>query len=186
MREIAHPRDALMGAFKLRRMLCAVLCCAMLLLTACRGESITMTPTQFLDSINTLSADDFGAITETDTIDAVTTLCQITERLSLTLISDPVTGLLQRAELALTFDADITDLDYASFSYFFLVMLKAYDKNITISNVNSIHDALLIEIYDAGTDTKIGYGSSTYAYRVTDAEARFCAQFIAPAETLDF
>ena len=93
-------------------------------MTACRADVITMSPDQFLDRLNALCADDFGAVVETETVDAVTSLCRITDRMSLMLISDPVTGLLQRAELTLTFDPDITDLDYSSFSYFFLVMLK--------------------------------------------------------------
>ena len=155
-------------------------------MTACRADVITMSPDQFLDRLNALCADDFGAVTETETIDAVTSLCQITDRISLTLISDPVTGLMQRAELVLAFDPDITDLDYSSFSYFFLVMLKAYDEKTTISNINSVYDALGISSYEPGIQTEIGYGSNTYCYSVTDTEARFTALYIQPAETLDF
>ena len=154
--------------------------------TACRADAITMTPDQFLDRLNALCADDFGAVVETETVDAVTSLCRITDRMSLTLISDPVTGLLQRAELTMTFDPDITDLDYSSFSYFFLVMLKAYDEKTSIGNINSVYDALGIENYEPGIRTEIGYGSNTYCYSVTDTEARFTALYIQPAETLDF
>ena len=154
--------------------------------TACRADAITMSPAQFLGRLNTLCADDFGAVTETEAIDNTTSLCQITERLSLTLISDPVTGLLQRAELVLTFDPDITDLDYSSFSYFFLVMLKAYDEATSVSNINSVYDALGISDYTPGIRTEIGYGSNTYFYTVTETEARFSALYIQPAETLDF
>ena len=154
--------------------------------TACRAEALTMSPDQFLDRLNSLCADDFGAVVETETVDAVTSLCRITDRISLMLISDPVTGLLQRAELTLTFDPDITDLDYSSFSYFFLVMLKAYDEKTSISNINSVYDALGIESYEPGTRTEIGYGSNTYFYEVTETEARFTAHYIQPAETLDF
>lgn len=158
----------------------------LLCLTACRADVITMSPDRFLDRLNALCADDFGAVTETETIDAVTALCRITDRISLTLISDPVTGLMQRAELSLTLDPDITDLDYSSFSYFFLVMLKAYDDKTTISNINSVYDALGISSYEPGISTEIGYGSNTYYYSVTETEARFTALYIRPAETLDF
>ena len=158
----------------------------LLSLTACRAEVITMSPGQFLDRLNALCADDFGAVTVTETTDDVTDLCQITDRISLTLISDPVTGLMQRAELVLTFDPDMTDLDYSSFSYFFLVMLKAYDEKTTISNINSVYDALGISNYEPGIAAEIGYGSNTYSYSVTETEARFTALYIQPAETLDF
>ncbi len=154
--------------------------------TACRADAITMSPEQFLDRLNALCADDFGAVTQTEAIDEVTSLCQITDRISLLLISDPVTGLLQRAELVLTFDPDIADLDYSSFSYFFLVMLKAYDEKTTVSNINSVYDALGISSYEPGIETEIGYGSNTYCYAVTETEARFTALYIQPAETLDF
>ena len=170
-----------------RGIICILLTLSMLFcMTACRAEVITMSPDQFLDRLNSLCADDFGAVTKTETIDAVTSLCQITERISLTLISDSVTGLLQRAELVLTFDPDMTDLDYSSFSYFFLVMLKAYDEKTSISNINAVYDALGISNYEPGIQTKIGYGSNTYFYNVTDTEARFSALYIQPAETLDF
>ena len=169
---------------------CVVLCLILTLLltlfcSGCRAQIITLMPDTFLERISTLCADDFGAVTVTEKIDAVTHRCQITDRITLWLYTDPVTGLVARAELALTFDADITDLDYASFSYFFLVMLKAYDPNISISNINSVHDALGIETYTAGTDAEIGFGSSTYYYTVSETEARFSAQYIVPAETLD-
>lgn len=170
-----------------RALLCAILILSVLLsVTSCRAEVITMTPAQFLDRLNTLCADDFGAVTETEAIDAVTSLCQITDRLSLLLISDSVTGLLQRAELVLTFDPDIAELDYSSFSYFFLVMLKAYDEKTTVGNINSVYDALGISDYTSGKQTEIGYGSNTYSYTVTEEEARFTALYIQPAETLDF
>ena len=167
--------------------LCMLLILSMLFcMTACRTEAITMSTDQFLDRLNNLCADDFGAVTKTETVDAVTSLCQITVRISLTLISDSVTGLLQRAELVLTFDPDMTDLDYSSFSYFFLVMLKAYDEKTSISNINSVYDALGISNYEPGIQTEIGYGSNTYFYTVTETEARFSALYIQPAETLDF
>lgn len=153
--------------------------------TACRADAITMTPSQYLDRLNALCADDFGAVTETETVDAQTALCQITDRISLLLITDSVTGLLQRAELVLTFDPDMTDLDYSSFTYFFLVMLKAYDPGTTIGNINSVYDALGISTYEPGTQKEIGYGSNTYSYTVTETEARFTALYIQPAETLD-
>ena len=154
--------------------------------TACRADAITMSPDQFLDRLNVLCADDFGAVVKTETVDAATSLCKITDRISMTLFSDPVTGLLQRAELTLTFDPDITDLDYSSFAYFFLVMLKAYDEKTSIGNINSVYDALGIESYEPGIRTEIGYGSNTYFYEVTETEARFSARYIQPAETLDF
>ncbi len=154
--------------------------------TACRAEAITMSPDQFLDRLNALCADDFGAVTITEETDDVTALCRITDRISLSLISDPVTGLMQRAELVLTFDPDITDLDYSSFSYFFLIMLKAYDEKTTIANINSVYDALGISSFEPGIATEIGYGSNTYCYTVTETEARFTALYIQPAETLDF
>ena len=170
-----------------RLCLCAVLLLSVLVsATSCRADAITMTPNQFLDRLNALCADDFGAVTQTEAVDNVTSLCQITDRISLVLVSDPVTGLMQQAELTLTFDPDIADLDYASFAYFFLVMLKAYDSNTTVSNINSVYDALGIETYDPGIHTKIGYGSNTYYYDVTETEARFSALYIQPAETLDF
>jgi len=170
-----------------RTFLCMLLILSMLFcMTACRTEAITMSTDQFLDRLNNLCADDFGAVTKTETVDAVTSLCQITDRISLTLISDSVTGLLQRAELVLTFDPDMTDLDYSSFSYFFLVMLKAYDEKTSISNINSVYDALGISNYEPGIQTEIGYGSNTYFYTVTETEARFSALYIQPAETLDF
>ena len=170
-----------------RTLLCTVLTLSMLLsFTSCRAEVITMTPAEFLDRLNALCADDFGAVTESEAIDAVTSLCRITDRLSLTLISDSVTGLLQRAELVLTFDPDIAELDYSSFSYFFLVMLKAYDSNTTVGNINSVYDALGISNYEPGIRTEIGYGSNTYCYTVTETEARFTALYIQPAQTLDF
>ena len=170
---------------------CRTLSCLLLILslllsfTACRADVITMTPEQFLNRLNDLCADDFGAVTETEAIDAITSRCQITDRLSLILISDDVTGLLQRAELVLTFDPDIADLDYASFSYFFLVMLKAYDEKTSVGNINSVYDALGISTYEPGMQTEIGYGSNTYYYTVTETEARFSALYIQPAETLD-
>ena len=153
--------------------------------TACRAEAITMTSAQYLDRLNALCADDFGAVTETETVDAQTALCRITDRISLILTTDSVTGLLQCAELVLTFDPDITDLDYSSFTYFFLVMLKAYDDKTSVGNINSVYDALGISTYDPGTQKEIGYGSNTYSYSVTETEARFSALYIQPAETLD-
>ena len=169
-----------------RTLLCVLLVLSVLFsCTACRADAITMTPAQFLNRLNELCADDFGAVTETEEIDEVTSLCQITDRISMTLISDPVTGLMQRAELVLTFDPDITDLDYSSFSYFFLVMLKAYDEKTTVGNINSVYDALGISNYEPGIQTEIGYGSNTYYYTVTETEARFSALYIQPAETLD-
>ena len=175
-----------------RGKLCRTLLCLILILTmllsfvSCRADVITMSPAQFLDRLNALCADDFGAVTETEELDAVTSLCQITDRLSLILISDSVTGLLLRAELVLTFDPDIAELDYSSFSYFFLIMLKAYDENTSVGNINSVYDALGISNYDPGIRTEIGYGSNTYCYTVTETEARFTALYIQPAETLDF
>lgn len=169
-----------------RRSVCLLLALTVLtLLTACRAEAITMMPEQFLDRLNALCADDFGAVTVDEVLENGAGLCQITERISLTLISDPITGLLQQAELTLTFDPDITELDYSSFSYFFLVMLKAYDANTSVGNINSVYDALGISTYEAGTQTEIGYGSNTYTYTVTETEARFTALYIQPAETLD-
>jgi len=170
-----------------RTLFCMLLILSMLVcFTACRADVITMSPDQFLDRLNTLCADDFGAVTITEAIDSVTALCKITDHISLTLISDPVTGLMQRAELVLTFDPDIADLDFSSFSYFFLVMLKAYDERTSISNINSVYDALGISSYEPGIRTEIGYGSNTYCYAVTETEARFTALYIQPAETLDF
>lgn len=169
-----------------RRFLSVLLILSMLAVcTACRAEAITMTSAQYLDCLNALCADDFGAVTETETIDAQTARCQITDRISLILTTDSVTGLLQCADLVLTLDPDITDLDYSSFSYFFLVMLKAYDEKTTVGNINSVYDALGISTYEPGTQKEIGYGSNTYSYTVTETEARFSALYIQPAETLD-
>ena len=175
------------GGSAMRAMICVLLILSVLTsFTACRADAITMTPAQFLSRLNALCADDFGAVTETEAIDNTTSRCQITQRLSLMLISDPVTGLLQRAELVLTFDPDIADLDYSSFSYFFLVMLKAYNEGTSVGNINSVYDALGISNYEPGIRTEIGYGSNTYSYTVTETEARFSALYIQPAQTLDF
>jgi len=72
-----------------------------------------------------------------------------------------------------------------AFSYFFLVMLKAYDEKTSVGNINSVYDALGISTYEPGTQNEIGYGSNTYYYTVTETEARFSALYIQPAETLD-
>ncbi|MBO5648418.1 MAG: hypothetical protein J6S76_00725 [Clostridia bacterium] len=171
-----------------RAALCLLLALTLLLsllCTGCRTNAITMTPSAFREALTALCSDDFGAITETEVVDAATSICKISDRLTLTLYADPVTGLLARAELSIALDVDITDLDYASFSYFFLIMLKAYDPNISISSINTVHDALEIGTYVQGTSTSIGFGSSTYSYSVTESEARFSALYIVPAETLD-
>ena len=59
-------------------------------------------------------------------------------------------------------------------------------RKTSISNINAVYDALGISNYEPGIQTKIGYGSNTYFYNVTDTEARFSALYIQPAETLDF
>ena len=155
------------------------------LLGACTAETIMMTPVEYLEAVNELVTEDYGALTVNESLNTYTTVTRISDRLFLTMEADPVTGYLQRAELALYFDADIESLDYSSFSYFFLIMLKAYDPDITITNINSIHDALDIENYTVGTDHSIGYGSSNYFYTVSDETALFSAQFLSVGETAE-
>lgn len=160
----------------------AVLLAAVLLLcTGCASEAILMSSQAYLMEINELVVEDFGALTVTENLDADTTVTQISDRLYLTMAADPVTGYVRRAELALYIDPDIEELDYSSFSYFFLIMLKAYDENITVTNINSIHDALGIGDYSAGVSSSIGYGSSNYYYTVTEEMALFSAEFIVSA-----
>ncbi len=161
------------------RVLCSVLCVLWLLsCVSCASEAILMSGDAYLDAINALASEDFGLLTVWEKTDADTTLIRISDRLSLTMQMDSVTGYVKWAELCLTFDADIAELDYASFSYFFLIMLKAYDENITVTNINAIHNALEIETYTPGIDKSIGYGSSNYDYSVTEETARFSAEFI--------
>lgn len=155
----------------------------LLLFGGCASETILMTPVEYLASLNELVSEDYGALTINESLNTHTTVTRISDRLFLTMEADPVTGYLRRAELALYFDADIEALDYSSFSYFFLIMLKAYDPDITITNINSIHDALDIGVYTVGTDQSIGYGSSNYYYTVSDEMALFSAQFLSADET---
>ncbi len=165
-----------------RHILSLILCVLLCFLTACASETIVMSASDYLLEINDLAASDFGILTVSENLDANTTVTQITDRLSLTLAADPITGYVRRAELMLYLEPEMEDLDYASFSYFFLIMLKAYDKDITISNINAIHDALSIETYTPGTDTMIGYGSCNYYYKVTEDNALFSADFIVTEE----
>ncbi|MCQ2432572.1 MAG: hypothetical protein MJ175_08215 [Clostridia bacterium] len=170
---------------RLQSALCILLCACMLLFCACGGKDKTITPEEFLLGINELIVDDFGVISVTEHIGPYTSVTKITDRLYLTLVSDPVTNSLQQSELVLYFDHDLEKLDYSSFSYFFLILLKAYDPDITITNINMIHDKLQIESYDVGINEQIGYGSNTYFYQVTNEMAIFTAQYLIPAETLE-
>ncbi len=162
-----------------------LLCIALLFCTGCAAETILLSSSDYLTAINDLASSDFGLLTVSDTPDAVTDVIQISDRLSLRMVADPVTGYVRCAELLLQFDPDMTDLDYASFSYFFLIMLKAYDDAITIGNINAIHDALEIETYTAGIDHMIGYGSCNYYYQVTEETALFSADFIVTKESVE-
>ena len=154
------------------------------LLTSCGDAVVEMTPREYLSQINTLVDQNFGGISVTETIDVNTTVSQISDNLYLTLAADPVTGLLLQAELALYMTPDTGTLDHTLFEHYFLVLLKAHDPDISVANLNAVHDALGIEDYTLGTDTKIGYGSNTYFYTVGEDMALFTAQFRLPSETL--
>ncbi len=166
-----------------KRVLSLVLGVILCILSSCASETILLSVSDYLLEINDLAASDFGVLTVTDKLDADTTVTKISDRLYLTLAADPITGYVRRAELALYLEPDMEELDYASFSYFFLVMLKAYDEDITVGNINAIHNALQIETYLPGTDNMIGYGSCNYYYQVTDEMALFSADFIVTEET---
>lgn len=167
-----------------RRFLLLLLCALLPLLTACGDSVIQMTPNEYILSINSLVEDNLGGIGITDTIDANTTVSQITDTLYLTLAADPVTGLLTQAELALYLTPETETLDRTLFEHYCLILLKAYDADISSANLNAVHDTLGIENYTVGIDTKIGYGRSTYFYTVSEDRALFSAQFFLPSETL--
>lgn len=169
----------------LRRAVCLLLVLPLLFLSACSGKSKTITPTEFLLNINDLVVEDFGVLTVTESAGALTSVTKISELLFLTLLADSVTGSLQQSELVLYFNNDLEKLDYSSFEYFFLILLKAYDPDITITNINAIHDALNIGSYEPGISAQIGYGSNIYYYQVTDSMALFTAQYLTPSETLE-
>ena len=161
-----------------------LLCISTASLSSCNRLMITMSPAQFLSNINDLAAEDFGALSQEQIRDETITSVKIRDRLSLTMTADPFTGLMKSAVLKLSFDENIEDLDYSSFAYFFLIMLKAYDSNISIANVNAIRESLSFESYNAGIDNKIGYGSTIYYYTVTEKAAIFTAQYITEKEQL--
>ncbi len=163
--------------------ICSLLLAVLLsVLCACETQQTSFSPQDFLLNINDLIVDDFGVLTVTEKIDTETQMTQITDHLYLTLVSDPVTNILKQAELILYTDKGLEKLDYATFSYFFLILLKAYSPDITITNINTIHDTLGIETYDIGTDRQIGYGSSIYFYTVTEERICFLAQYNETAE----
>ena len=156
-----------------------------ILLISCGSKNVSITPDGFLMNINDLIVEDFGIINVTSALDATRTVTEISDRLYLTMAADPVTGSLQQAELALYTDNGLEKLDYSSFEYFFLILLKAYDPNISVTNINSIHDALHIGSYDIGTEGQIGYGSNIFYYQVNNEMALFTAQYFEPTKPLE-
>ena len=137
-----------------------------------------ITPETYLAEINALAENDFGTLTAaTNKENSSEAVAAISDRLFLSMTADPVTGFLSNAALTLRLDADIEALDYSSFTYFFLIMLKAYDKDITINNINSIYHALGIDAAAADTVSAIDYGSSHYTYAVTAENVIFSAEF---------
>lgn len=167
---------------KMKRILAVLLCVLVLTsLTACSKKAIGWTPAEFLSNINSLCADDFGVLAVKEEIDPYTQSIEISEQLHLYLTSDTVTGALYKADLVLKTDSNTEKLDYSAFSYFFLIMLKAYDGDISVANINSIHDTLGIETYVNSTNTQIGYGSNVYFYNVTEESATFTAQYSTPS-----
>lgn len=181
---MSEPFSRIRLSSVLRRAVCLLLVLPLILMTACSAGSKTVTPTEFLLNITDLVVDDFGVVSGSS-LDPVTTVAEITDLLILTLLADSVTGNLRQSELALHFDNDLEKLDYSSFEYFFLILLKAYDPDITITNINTIHDTLGIGTYEPGTNAQIGYGSNIYFYTVTDSMALFTAQYLIPSETLE-
>lgn len=167
---------------KTKRILACLLCVLMLLsLVGCDKKTYGYSPADYLSKINILCSDDFGVLTVKEKINPYTQKIEISEKLHLILHADTVTNTVQKAELVLTIDTETEKLDYSSFSYFFLIMLKAYDEGISVGNINSIHDSLGVETYISGTDTQIGYGSNEYFYAVTESTATFTAQYNTPS-----
>ena len=169
---------------RVRGLLCLLLCSLLLLLSSCGDAVQDITPFEYLQKINDLAGESFGGIAVTENIDVNTSVSQISDNLYLTLSADPVTGLLLQAELALYRTPDTEALDYTLFEHCFLVLLKAHDPDISVTNLNAIHDTLGIEDYTVGTDTKIGYGRNSYFYTVGEEMALFTAQFGVSSEPL--
>ncbi len=166
----------------MKRVLVFALCVLMLCFTtACKKQAYGYSPTQYLSNINRLCVDDFGVLTVKESISPYVQDVEISDHLHLYLTSDTVTGSVQKAELSLQLDTETSKLDYSTFSYFFLIMLKAYDDGVSVANINSIHDTLGIETYTSGTNTQIGYGSNVYFYTVTGDTATFTAQYSTPS-----
>ncbi len=160
-------------------LVCAAILCS---LFSCSPDVIQTTPASFLADVNALVADDYGILTmKQDNLIPRLSVAPISDEMTLSLYAQEDTGLLQEAILTLSLSPTTDDLAYDTFSYFFLILLKAYDESMTIAQINTIHDTLTIGAYEPGTELSIGYGSSTYYYTVTDTEAVFRAKHAEPA-----
>ncbi|MBO4229427.1 MAG: hypothetical protein J5938_03650 [Clostridia bacterium] len=155
----------------------------LILLTSCGGRTYR-TIWEYIGSMNDLTRGNIGTIDETETVNPNTISVTLRDNLKMTIFADAATGYIFQVDLTLSLQDGPDSLEYNLFEDYFLIMIRAYFPGIGISSLNSIRESLGIGSYVPGTASKIGYGSSTYYYTVTEEEAVFTAEFEKGAETL--
>ena len=154
-----------------------------LLLSSCGGRTYR-TIREYIGMMNDLTRGNIGTIDETEIINPNTISVPIRDNLQMIILADASTGYIYQVDLKLSLKDKPDSLEYNLFEDYFLIMIRGYFPDIGISSLNSIRESLGIGTYLPGTSTKIGYGSSTYYYNVTEDEAIFTAEFEKGAETL--